>query len=100
LEFENKEKKLNEIIAALRRKYHDFIYFDVVNKLKKDPKNPESPTLVPDLERIVIRIRSKLADKYEAVKEIAGKKGYHIPMENIIAFGDSENDIDMIRNVG
>ncbi|RHZ37519.1 HAD-IIB family hydrolase [endosymbiont GvMRE of Glomus versiforme] len=96
LEFENEEKKLNEIIATLRKKYHVSVFFDVVNKLKKDPKNSKSPTLVPDPKRIVIRIRSAGANKGIAVNTLSHH--YGIPMEDIIAFGDSENDIEMIRD--
>ncbi|CAJ0830349.1 1833_t:CDS:2 [Entrophospora sp. SA101] len=98
LEFANNEKKLNAIISALRSKYHSSVFFDVVNKLKKDPKNSKSPTLVPDPEKIVIRIRSAIADKGRAAERLAVH--YNIPLKDTVAFGDSENDIEMIRDVG
>ena len=98
LEFANEEKKVNEIVATLRRKYHSSVFFDIVNKLKKDPSNLNSPTLVPDPERIVIRIRSAIADKGRAAERLSSH--YNIPIEDTIAFGDSENDIEMIRDTG
>jgi len=97
LEFAN-DDKLNIIIATLRRNYHSSIFFDVVNKLRRDPQNPSSPTLVPDPEKMVIRIRSVMADKGKAAKRIASH--YNIPLNDVMAFGDSENDIEMIRDVG
>lgn len=98
LEFANNEKKLNAIVSTLRSKYHSSVFFDIVNKLKKDPKNSKSPTLVPDPEKIVIRIRSAIADKGRAAERLAVH--YNIPLKDTIAFGDSENDIEMVRDVG
>ena len=98
LEFTNQPKEINQVIATLRRNYNSSVYFDVVNKLKRDDKNPDSPVLIPDPQRLVIRVRSATADKGEAAQRLAAH--YNISQPDTIAFGDSENDIRMIKEVG
>jgi len=96
LEFFDNKEIVNNVISTLRMKYKNSITFYCGSKLKELKKGDK--ILVPDKERMIIKIRNLNANKGEAVKLIAG---YHnISLEqNTIAFGNDINDIEMMKKV-
>jgi len=96
LEFSNEERKINQIISTLRKKFKSSITFYCGTKLKA--KNPKDKILVPDLSKLIIKIRNYNANKGEATKLVAGY--YNIPLARTIAFGNDINDIEMMNRVG
>lgn len=96
LEFPNEERKINSIISTLRKKYKSSITFYCGDKLKA--KIPGDKVLVPEPEKLIIKIRNVNANKGEAAKLVAGY--YNISLMNTIAFGNDINDIEMMNKVG
>src|SRR3954468_63015 len=70
LEFPNEEKKINLIISTLRKKYKSSITFYCGEKLKA--KSEGNKILVPEPEKLIIKIRNVNANKAEAAKLVAG----------------------------
>lgn len=96
LEFPNEERKVNQIISTLRKEFKSSITFYCGTKLKA--KNPGDKILVPDPNKLIIKIRNYNANKGEATKLVAGY--YNIPLMRTIAFGNDINDIEMMNKVG
>jgi len=96
LEFPNEERKINQIISKLRKKYKSSITFYCGEKLKA--KNSNDKILVPEPEKLIIKIRNTNSNKGEATKLVAGY--YNISLTNTIAFGNDINDIEMMNKVG
>ncbi|CAG8506244.1 10171_t:CDS:10 [Gigaspora margarita] len=96
LEFSNEERKINQIISTLRKKYKSSITFYCGEKLKAEREGEK--VLVPDPTKLIIKIRNYNANKGEAAKLVAGY--YNIPLSNTIAFGNDINDIEMMNKVG
>ena len=97
LEFPNQEEITNQIIRELRKKYKSSITFYCGEKLKA--KREGDRILVPDHEKLIIKIRNLNANKGEATKLVAGY--YNISLtHHTIAFGNDINDIEMMNKVG
>jgi 5-amino-6-(5-phospho-D-ribitylamino)uracil phosphatase len=96
LEFPKDERTFNEILLTLRRKYSNAITFYFGSKLKA--KTPGDKILVPDPERKIIKIRNELANKRMGAEWVA--RQYKISLNNVIAFGNDVNDIELVHSVG
>ena len=53
--------------------------------------------LVTDPTKLIFKIRNVHADKFEAVKSVAAH--YNISLNQIIAFGNDVNDIEMLKKL-
>lgn len=96
LELPNEERKVNQIISTLRKKYKSSITFYCGDKLKAEKLGDK--TLVPEPEKLIIKIRNVNANKGEAAKLVASY--YNISLMNTVAFGNDINDIEMMNRVG
>ena len=96
LEFPNEERKINQIISILRKNYKSSITFYCGEKLKSKTSNDK--ILVPEPEKLIIKIRNTNSNKGEAAKLVAGY--YNISLMDTIAFGNDINDVEMMNKVG
>ncbi|CAG8574040.1 2322_t:CDS:1 [Ambispora gerdemannii] len=96
LEFPNEERKINQIISTLRKKFKSSITFYCGEKLKAEQEGEK--ILVLDREKLIIKIRNYNANKGEAAKLVAGY--YNTPLLRTIAFGNDINDMEMMNKVG
>ncbi len=96
LEFPNEERKINQIISTLRKKYKSSITFYCGEKLKAEREGEK--ILVPDPTKLIIKIRNLNANKGEAAKLVASY--YNISLNNTVAFGNDINDVEMMSKVG
>ncbi|CAG8736381.1 16877_t:CDS:1 [Cetraspora pellucida] len=96
LEFKNDKKLVDSIHSVLGENYKTSVNYYSGKKLKAEKEG--NKILVPDPEKVIFKIRSSKADKYEAVAKLAAY--YNIDKSRIIAFGNDVNDIDMIKKVG
>ena len=81
----------------MRKKYKSSITFYCGEKLKA--KSEGNKILVPEPEKLIIKIRNVNANKGEAAKLVAGY--YNISLtHSTIAFGNDINDIEMMNKVG
>jgi Cof subfamily protein (haloacid dehalogenase superfamily) len=97
MEFSNDNKRrIDEIISTLRRNYKNSIAFYYGGKLKAEKEG--DTILVPDKERVIVKVRSVNANKGEAAKLIAGYN--NISLNHTIAFGNDINDMEMMGRVG
>ena len=96
LEFPHEVKLVDDVIRTLRKNYKSSITFYCGEKLKA--KSEGNKILVPDHEKLIIKIRNFNANKGEAAKLVAGY--YNISLVNTIAFGNDINDIEMMNKVG
>jgi len=96
LEFSKNDEMFNNILMLLRSKYNASITFYSGSKLKA--KSPGDKVLVPDPEKIIIKIRNKFASKGMGAEWVASY--YNIPLSHTIAFGNDVNDIELMHTVG
>lgn len=90
------EKAFNEILATLHNKYGSSTAFYYGSKLKAE--SPGNKILVPDPKRKIIKIRSIFASKGRGTEWVANK--YRIPLSRVIAFGNDDNDIELMHTAG
>ncbi len=85
------KEKLKLMFFATGKEVNDI--YDLINNSKYSTKVTQARN-----ENILVEVTAKGINKANALKHLVGKLG--IEMNEILAFGNAENDIDMIKEVG